>query len=158
MKHSVFIGLLIASQFITSLCVAEEAHPPVYFVLLHTPGPNWNHNLTSTDQPGIEQHYRYMNKLKEAGKIILGGHYLDAAGGMMIFQLATLEQARRAANDDPAVKSGLLQEKVRSWQAELSSVRIVKTRKSSDVLDRKQPFKIKSANRGAPINLEEKPK
>ncbi len=157
MRHPVLISLLFASLIATCPPIAAEPNPPIYFVAFLSPGPNWNHSQPVTHQPGMAQHHRYMNELREAGKVILGGDYLDAAGSMMILQMATLEEARLAASNDPAVRAGLLQVEVKTWQADLSSVRIIRKRKSSEVLDRKQPFKIKSANQGAPINLEEEP-
>jgi len=160
-KHSVLIGLLFMQLFVTSLAIAEEAAPgptpPVYFVLFHSPGPSWNPGLTSDDQPGMQKHHRYMNKFKDVGIVILGGPYLDDSGGMMIIQTDTIEEARLVANSDPAVKSGLLRVSVKSWQAELSSVRMIGKRRPTGVLGRKQAFKIKSANQGAPINLDEEP-
>lgn len=157
MQHLVLVVLLFALLFGSCPPVTAEANPPVYFVSFFSPGPNWNDELSATEQPGIEQHHRYMNGLKEAGKMILGGHYLDDAGEMMIFQMKTITDALLAANDDPAVRSGLLLVEVKSWQVNLSSVRITRKRKSAEPLGRKQPFKIKSANQGAPINLQQAP-
>jgi uncharacterized protein YciI len=156
-KHSMLLGLLFGLLSVHCLCNAREDEPPVYFVLLHSPGPNWNHDLSLSDQPGIEQHRRYMNELKESGKIILGGPYLDGEGSMTIFQMGTIEEARLAAHGDPAVKAGLLQVAVKTWQVDLSSVRLLRKRKPLEASGRNRTFKIKSANQGAPINLEEGP-
>lgn len=162
MKLSVLVGFLFALLLTSCLSVAElsaaeQTQPPVYFVVFYSPGPNWNHNLTLNNQPGIELHRRYLNKLKDSGKLILGGHYLDEAGGMMIVQMGTAEEVALVAKGDPAVKSGVLQVEVKSWQADLSSVRFTRKRRQTGTLDRKQSFKIKSANQGSPINLEKEP-
>ena len=157
MKHSMLLGLLFGLLSVHCLCNATEPRPPVYFVLFHSPGPNWNHDLSLADQLGIEQHRRYMNELKEDGKIILGGRYLDGEGSMTIFQTGTIEEAMLAANADPAVQAGLLHVAVKTWQVDLSSVRFLRTRKPAQAMGRNKTFKIKSANQGAPINLEEEP-
>jgi|TARA_B100001964_G_C14035839_1_gene510345 uncharacterized protein YciI len=156
-QRPVSIGLLLALLFIVGLPIAADPNPPVYLVAFHSPGPNWNYSRSAADQPGMAEHHRYVNALREAGKVILGGDYLDHAGGMMIYQMKTIQEARLAANNDPAVKAGLLKVEVKTWRANLSSVRIVAKRRSSAALDRKQPFKIKSANQGAPINLKDEP-
>jgi uncharacterized protein YciI len=94
-----------------------DAPPKRYFVLSHVPGPAWDHAKGFADQPGIEHHVGYMKPIFEAGKIVLGGPFLDNSGGMMILDVATVEEATAIAGADPTVKAGLLIVTVRPWMA-----------------------------------------
>lgn len=95
---------------------------PVFYVLLHAPGPQWKDGIPFRQQPGIEEHVRYMAGLLEQGLILMGGPFLDDSGGMMISRIATLEEARRVANEDPAVKAGTLTVTVRPWMVPMTSI------------------------------------
>jgi uncharacterized protein YciI len=95
--------------------------PPVYFVLVHSPGPKWQAGLSFQEQPGVDEHVRYMGELFERGLMVMGGPFLDDSGGMMISRTQTIEEARRLARDDPAVRSGLLNVKVHPWLVPMRS-------------------------------------
>jgi len=91
--------------------------PSIYFVLFHSPGPQWVHSLSFREQPGVMEHVAYMAAFAENGTLLLGGPFLDNSGGMMILKAETMEEAEKIANDDPTVKSGLLNVQVRQWMA-----------------------------------------
>ena len=99
---------------------AAQGPPPTYFVLMHSPGPAWDHAKGFRDQLGIAQHVGYMSGFADKGRIVLGGPFLDDSGGMMIFDVPTLDAARAIAEADPTVKSGLLAVKVKPWLAALA--------------------------------------
>jgi uncharacterized protein YciI len=99
---------------------ASAAAPPTYFVLTHAPGPNWDHAKGFREQPGVEAHLGYMSGYADKGRIVMGGPFLDNSGGMMIFDVATLDDARAIAEADPTVKSGLLTVTVKPWLAVLA--------------------------------------
>ncbi|HET9137253.1 MAG TPA: hypothetical protein VFO76_11490 [Candidatus Kapabacteria bacterium] len=90
--------------------------PPIYHVLFHSPGPNWDPALSFQDQLGIMEHVRYM-----AGSgMIMGGPFLDNFGGMMMYD-GSPEEAERIAHADPTVKNGLLTVVVRPWLMAIGS-------------------------------------
>jgi uncharacterized protein YciI len=95
----------------------------VRFVVLHTPGPNWQLGKTLFEQPGVREHVEHYRQFLEAGKLALGGPHLDAtAGGMMIPTAGVSEEeVTRYAAEDPAVKSGLLLAQVRPWAIGMSA-------------------------------------
>jgi len=92
----------------------------IYSVLFHSPGSKWIDSLSFREQPGIEQHVNYMATLLENNKLILGGPFLDNSSGMVIFD-GSVEEAEKAASDDPTVKSGLLNVKVKPWMVVMST-------------------------------------
>jgi uncharacterized protein YciI len=92
------------------------------FVIVHTPGPKWKAGFQVFDQDGVHEHVDHYRKLLEAGKLTMGGPFLDAcAGGMMIVEPNLTEaEIVEFANADPAVMSGLLKAEVRQWLVGMS--------------------------------------
>ena len=87
----------------------------IRYVVLHSPGPGWEHGKNPFEQAGVREHAAYYRALLAEGKLELGGPHLDARGGGMMIPTAGLDEAevRRFAAADPAVRSGLLQVDVR---------------------------------------------
>lgn len=93
--------------------------------MLHRPGPAWQTGKSVFGQPGVDEHIAYYREWLEAGKLEMGGPYLDKAGGGMMIPVAGVseEDVRRFANDDPAVKGGLLVVEIRPWLIGMSRQR-----------------------------------
>jgi uncharacterized protein YciI len=117
MKRRSVLALAAAAAAAPSISAAADAPPKRYFVLTHAPGPAWDHAKGFRDQPGLAQHLGYMQRYFDAGKIVLGGPFLDDSGGMMIFDLGAIDEAREIAAADPTVKAGLLTVTVKPWLA-----------------------------------------
>lgn len=96
--------------------VAQSARD-VRYVVVHRPGPNWLAGKGMFEQPGLRDHVAHYQKLLDAGKLALGGPYLDANGGGMMIPEKGMSQAEitQFAAEDPAVRSGLLLAEVRPW-------------------------------------------
>jgi len=68
-----------------------------------------------------EAHLRFMQELKDAGKVKIGGPFLSEdgkqrLGGMYILDVPSIEDAIHIANQDPFVKAGLYPStQVRPW-------------------------------------------
>jgi len=95
----------------------------VRFVVLHMPGPSWQAGKTLLEQPGVMNHVGHYRKLREAGKLAMGGPHVDERGGGMMIPAAGVPQAEieAFAAEDPAVKSGLLRYEVRPWLVGMSA-------------------------------------
>ena len=66
--------------------------------------------------PHAEAHLRYVKDLKAKGKLLAGGPTVAFTWGLSLLRADSLEEARALAEDDPAVKSGLLADlKVEPW-------------------------------------------
>lgn len=89
----------------------------IRYVVVHAPGPRWQHGLPIFEQDGIQDHIAHFRQWLEQGRLAIGGPFLDEhAGGMMIPSEGLSEAEITAfANADPAVKSGLLRVAVRQW-------------------------------------------
>ncbi len=93
----------------------EGSGPPVRFVVVHAPGPLWKKGISFREQPGVGDHVRFMAGLAERDQLVMGGPFLDDSGGMAVLRVADAAEARRIAETDPAVRSGLLTFTVRPW-------------------------------------------
>lgn len=120
MQRRAVLALAATAVVGASTRVAAAPAPPTYFVLTHSPGPLWDHAKGFREQPGVAAHLGYMSGYADKGRIVMGGPFLDNSGGMMIFDVATLDDARAIAEADPTVKSGLLTVTVKPWLAVLA--------------------------------------
>ena len=92
---------------------------PSQFVVFHTPGPAWKPGVGIFEQEGVGLHVAHYRTLLAAGKLVIGGPFLDErSGGFMIAAPEVGEDELRAfAAADPAVRSGLLAFELRPWLA-----------------------------------------
>lgn len=97
---------------------------PHYFVAFHSPGPKWVEGTVYNEQPEFLKHVEYISGLHEKGKIVLSGPFMDtpgglagklANGGMAILKAIDLEEATKLGTEDPTVKSGMLQVKMKTF-------------------------------------------
>ena len=153
MKHNHLNSLLFSLSILLfgQSVVAETT----WFVLMHTPGTNWDQNLSFFDQPGIEQHKTFMSDLLEAGDMVMGGPFLDSSGGMAILKVESIEDALVIAKRDPAVQSNILNVEVKQWVTPLSRMGVLRKRQPIVSIPRDTPFKVKSPSSGAPINIDD---
>jgi uncharacterized protein YciI len=81
-------------------------------------GPNWS---TGTKEEGAriqELHLANIRKMAEDGKLIIAGPFTDNGDirGVFIFKVP-MEEARAAAEQDPAIKAGRLVLELHPWYA-----------------------------------------
>ncbi len=64
-----------------------------------------------------KQHLAHISKLAESGAVAIAGPFGDDGDtrGILIFNVPTLEEVERLANEDPAVKAGRLVVEIRPW-------------------------------------------
>jgi uncharacterized protein YciI len=86
------------------------------FALIHRPGPAWAEGVGYREQPGIERHIGHMRRLFDEGSMVMGGPFLDDAGGLVLLEVHGLDDATRLARDDPTVRDGLLSVEVHPWR------------------------------------------
>jgi uncharacterized protein YciI len=91
-------------------------------VIAHTPGPAWKAGVGFRDQPGVGVHIAAMQSWLDSGHLVMGGPFLDdAGGGMAVVRFDDVAAAEAKAAADPAVQAGLLVATVRPWMAALSA-------------------------------------
>lgn len=87
-----------------------------YFVAFLKSGPKRNQPEEEAAQIQAE-HLAHLEKLYKQGKTSLSGPFDDDGEirGIVVFNTPTLEEARKLANQDPAVKAGRLVVEIHPW-------------------------------------------
>jgi uncharacterized protein YciI len=98
-----------------------------WVALLHRPGPEAPTSGALFEDPRFGQHVAFLNRMREAGYLVLAGPLGDADGeGMTILRLpgaGGLEAATRlATEDDISVASGFFSVTVRPWRVVMGGV------------------------------------
>ena len=61
-------------------------------------------------------HQRYMKSLLDAGRLSLGGPFADGSGGLIIYDVATKEDAEALRDQDPFAISGVfVRSEIKPW-------------------------------------------
>jgi uncharacterized protein YciI len=109
------LGVTIMSA--TAATAEAQAGPPTQLVVFHLPGPNWKKGEPLSAQQGVREHVEHYRKLLQAGKLAMGGPFLDDAGGGMMIAMPGVDRAELTAfaMADPVVSNGLLTVQVRTW-------------------------------------------
>jgi len=78
-----------------------------------------------------KQHLAHPKKLWSEGKIMIAGPFGDqpdpSVRGMCLYKVASVDEARRLAEEDPAVKAGRLKVEVMTWYVEKGYMTFPKT-------------------------------
>jgi uncharacterized protein YciI len=80
-------------------------------------GPKWTKEVTEETKKIQEGHLANINRLAEAGKLILAGPFEDGGErrGVFIFKVGTVEEAQALTETDPAVIAGRLKIELHRW-------------------------------------------
>ena len=86
-------------------------------VVFHRPGPQWRKGAPPFEQDGVREHVAHYRALLDAGKLFLGGPFLDHEGGGMMIAAKGVDRGELEAfaARDPAVVSGLVSVEIRPW-------------------------------------------
>ena len=97
--------------------MTDQPTRPIRFVVIHKPGPKWQHGVDFRQQKRVGEHVQHYLKLHEQGKLQLGGPFLipDIGGMMVTTKDVSQEEIETFAAADPAVQSGLLIYEIRPW-------------------------------------------
>jgi uncharacterized protein YciI len=128
-KINVFFFLLLSFSIImgnnnlrTINKNSSNSKKSVFCALKHSPGVNWKEGVPFQEQPGVEEHIKYMSEHLANGILLMGGPFLDNSGGMMVCRTSDIAKAKEIAEADPEIKSGLLKVEVKRWMVPMSSV------------------------------------
>lgn len=107
----------------------EEWEMTTYQVAFLRRGPNWTPAETAETKAIQQGHMDNIGKMAKTGKLVIAGPFGDGGDlrGMFIFRVATLEEAKAMAEQDPAVKAGRL---VLEWHPWYAAKNIVVTPKA----------------------------
>lgn len=100
---------------------SEDMKPPTpmatYIVGLLKKGPKWTAESTPATAEIQKGHLAHLGKMADMGKLVGAGPLLDNGElrGILIFNLASADEALALAQQDPAVTSGRLIVEVHPW-------------------------------------------
>jgi len=97
----------------------EKFEMTTYQVAFLVKGPAWTAEETEATRAIQQGHMDNIRKMAASGKLLIAGPFMDGGDlrGMFIFRVATLEEARALAEQDPAVKAGRLKLEWHPWFA-----------------------------------------
>jgi uncharacterized protein YciI len=92
-----------------------------YVVAIYTPGPKWQPGQTAMEQ-GAREHIDYQHGLYDRGRLAMGGPWLDREGGMALFTVDSVDEARALTDADPLVQRGVYTVALYPWRESLGAL------------------------------------
>ena len=86
----------------------------MHVAVIYSKGPNWRKE--GPDGEHISRHIAYQRKNFEAKKLVMGGPFMDEAGGMAVFEVDSRDEAAEIVQNDPAVKAGFYVTSLHPWR------------------------------------------
>jgi uncharacterized protein YciI len=98
------------------LC-AQDVPMRFYVMAILEKGPKWTKETTPEVKELLQGHFANMGKMAKEGKLILAGPLADAgdAAGIFVLDTASIEEARKWCDSDPAIAAGRFQVKLWKW-------------------------------------------
>lgn len=84
----------------------------LYAALLETVDPK-------KDKEILDVHIEYLNTLIHEGKIFAKGPFTDHSGGLVIYKADSYEEAKKMAENDPAVLEGSRKLTLKEWRSNI---------------------------------------
>lgn len=135
MRNWLTVAVLSLVVFGASLVsIGEEDEPSMpadmsqYFVGLIYRGEKWTPEVNAETMRIQKAHLANIGKLAETGLLVLAGPFGDDGKlrGLFIFDVKTMEEARKLADSDPAVQAGRLRVELHPWWGTTALREIVK--------------------------------
>ncbi|WP_324669688.1 YciI family protein [Geochorda subterranea] len=60
-------------------------------------------------------HLEYIGRLHREGKVVMAGPFGDGSGGMVVYRVDSVDEARRLVLDDPVVSGGARRFSLLPW-------------------------------------------
>ncbi len=110
--------LLLLLILALPLC-AQDVPMRFYVMAILEKGPKWTKEVTPEAKELLQGHMANIGKLAKEGKLILAGPLAEAgdAAGIFLFDTASIEEARKWCDSDPAIAAGRFQVKLWKWYA-----------------------------------------
>lgn len=92
---------------------------PTFIYMLRTKGRNYIDEATPEEEARLSEHFEYLQRALEEGRLVLAGPCEDGEFGVVIFQAATDEAAVEFMQSDPAVRHGLMTAELHPFRVSL---------------------------------------
>ena len=100
---------------------AEEMGMTIYYLFILKKGPGWSPESTPEVERLQKEHLENYRRLKEEGKLMITGPFLDSfqlsgeMRGAGVLKAASFEEAQEWISTDPMVKVGRLVFELHTW-------------------------------------------
>jgi uncharacterized protein YndB with AHSA1/START domain/uncharacterized protein YciI len=78
-----------------------------YLVQLHGVREGWPENMTAAEEQIMSDHYYYLVRLMNEGKVLLAGPCLDPIYGLIVLEVDDESEAKRLMDEEPSVVGGV---------------------------------------------------
>jgi uncharacterized protein YciI len=92
-----------------------EAGRVTLYVAIVKPGETWLANKAAGKPNDLSAHFAYVKRMREEGKLILGGPFADGAGGLLVYRADSMEEARKLMSADPACVQKIFEFEMHPW-------------------------------------------
>ena len=92
---------------------------PTFIYVLRAEGRNLIDETTPEEEARLGEHFDYLERALEDGKLILAGPCLDGEFGVVLFRAATDDEASEFVQSDPAVRRGLMTAELHPFRVSL---------------------------------------
>jgi uncharacterized protein YciI len=90
----------------------------IYFI--HPPRPDFAASMTDAERAAFSDHFGYLQRLLEAGALIMAGPTLGTANtGIAVFEAPDEHAARAVMESDPVIVSGVAEGELREYRVSL---------------------------------------
>ena len=86
----------------------------MHVAVVYSKGPNWSEEGPKGEH--ISRHIAHQRKHFEAGKLLMGGPWMDEQGGMAILEVDSTDEAHQIVQNDPAVSGGFYVVALHPWR------------------------------------------
>ncbi len=115
-KNNFFIDLetfyivLFCNSLIIKILIEEVGIMILYPAILKTIDPK-------KDEDILQIHLDYLNNLISQGKVFAKGPFTDHSGGLIIFKVNSLEEARELIENDPVIVNKSREYELKEWRS-----------------------------------------
>jgi len=91
-----------------------------HFLRIIRPVNDWtNREMTDEEQQLMSEHFMYLKKRFDEGKVLIAGPCEDRSMGVSVWEFDSREEAEEVMNNDPAVKAGLVKLEIKNYKVSL---------------------------------------
>ena len=100
------VAALAVAAIVMPAAAKDAPKPTPMVIVVHEGGPNWDANKKPEEQLGA--HFGYVGKQFKSGKLVAYGTQANALRGYYVLNTGNEAEAKAFVDNDPAVKSGVL--------------------------------------------------
>jgi len=95
---------------------------PTFIYMLRPKSRSLIDETTPEEEARLGEHFAYLERALEDGKLILAGPCLDGEFGVVLFGPATDDEALEFMRSDPAVRHGLMTAELHAFRVSLMGI------------------------------------